>query len=115
MSDEQFMRQALALADRAAAVGEIPIGAIVVCDGKVVGSGYNLRESIPDATAHAEMIALQEACKNLQRWRLSDCTLYVTIEPCPNESAAVLRCHETKIDLILTVMVKYFYRLVQMR
>lgn len=90
MSDEQFMRQALALADRAAAVGEIPIGAIVVCDGKVVGSGYNLRESIPDATAHAEMIALREACKNLQRWRLSNCTLYVTIEPCPMCAGAIV-------------------------
>jgi len=76
------MAEALIEARRAAAEGEVPVGAIVVCEGRVVGRGRNARERLQDPTAHAELVALQEASRALQRWRLSGCTLYVTLEPC---------------------------------
>ena len=78
----EFMKQALALAKEAAALGEVPVGAVVVKDGQIIGKGYNLRENNARATAHAEVIAIEEACRSLGTWRLSGCTLYVTLEPC---------------------------------
>ena len=78
-----FMEEAIKEAEKAAALGEVPIGAVVVCDGQIVGRGHNLRESNNDPTGHAEMIAIREAGKTLNNWRLADCTLYVTMEPCP--------------------------------
>lgn len=82
--DVGFMRRALALADEAAAAGEVPVGAVVVVDasGAVVGAGRNRREEDNDPTAHAEILALRQASQALSRWRLSGCTLYVTLEPC---------------------------------
>lgn len=76
------MSEALAQARLAADEGEVPIGAVVVCDGRVVGRGRNGRETRRDPTAHAEILALQEAARALGRWRLSGCALYVTLEPC---------------------------------
>lgn len=90
MTDEQYMNEALQQAKLAYAGGEIPIGCVIVCDGNIVGRGYNLRETLPDATAHAEIIALRQACEKLQRWRLSGCTLYVTVEPCPMCAGAIV-------------------------
>jgi len=81
-TDESFMRLALAQASLAASIGEAPIGAVVVHDGAVVASGYNRREIDADPSAHAELIALREAARALGRWRLSGCTVYVTLEPC---------------------------------
>ena len=81
--DEAFMREALAEAKQAAAVGEVPIGAIVVQDGAVIARAHNRRELEQDPSAHAEFLALCDAAKTLGRWRLSDCTVYVTLEPCP--------------------------------
>lgn len=81
--DERFMREALAEAKRAAAVGEVPIGAVVVRDGKVIARAHNRRELDQDPSAHAEFSALREAARTLGRWRLTDCTVYVTLEPCP--------------------------------
>ncbi len=80
---EQFMREALALAEQAAAEGEVPVGAVVVKDGVVIGRGRNRRERDKNALAHAEIEALNEACVHLNGWRLSGCDLYVTLEPCP--------------------------------
>jgi len=80
-SDYSFMRQALALATAAAARGEVPVGALVVCDNVVIAEAYNERESLPSALAHAEMTAISRATEKLGRWRLSGCTLYVTLEP----------------------------------
>ncbi|HEX6061102.1 MAG TPA: deaminase, partial [Candidatus Limnocylindria bacterium] len=80
--DERFMDQALAGARSAIAHGDVPIGALVVHDGIVVGTGHNARERDQDPTAHAELIALRESARTLGRWRLSDCALYVTLEPC---------------------------------
>ena len=80
--DERFMREALAAARAAIAHGDVPIGAVVVRDGQVIARAHNRREVDADPTGHAELIALREAAKTLGRWRLSDCALYVTIEPC---------------------------------
>ncbi len=81
-NDEMFMRAALAEAHRAGDEGEIPIGAVVVCGGRIVGRGHNMVESLCDATAHAEMQALTAAMNTLGGKYLSSCTLYVTVEPC---------------------------------
>ena len=80
--DEKFMREALAEARAAAAVGEVPIGAVVVRAGEIVARAHNRRELDQDPSAHAEFTALCAAARSLGRWRLSDCTVYVTLEPC---------------------------------
>jgi tRNA(adenine34) deaminase len=80
--DERFMREALELARGAAERGEVPVGAVAVCDGAVVGRGSNGREGQRDPTAHAELVAVQEAARTLGRWRLTGVTVYVTLEPC---------------------------------
>ena len=82
-SDIDFMQVALHEARLAGGEGEVPVGAVVVCDGRVVGRGRNACERLNDATAHAEMIAITAASQGLGTWRLEDCTLYVTLEPCP--------------------------------
>lgn len=81
--DETYMAMALAQAQQAEAIGEVPIGAIVVCEGAVVATGHNRREIDHDPAGHAELLAIREASRKLERWRLSDCTVYVTLEPCP--------------------------------
>ncbi len=81
--DKRFMREALKLARRAEAHGEVPVGAIVVRDGEIVAEGLNRRESWQDPTAHAELVAMRRAAEELGSWRLEDCTVYVTLEPCP--------------------------------
>ncbi|MBI5232642.1 MAG: nucleoside deaminase [Coriobacteriales bacterium] len=91
------MALALAEAERAQLIGEVPIGAVVVCEGAVVSAGYNRREIDHDPAGHAEFIAIREAAMRLERWRLSDCTVYVTLEPCPMcaglmHQARVARC-----------------------
>ena len=82
-SDETYMAMALAQARLAEQIGEVPIGAVVVCDGAVVSAGHNRREIDHDPAGHAEFLAIREASHALERWRLSDCTVYVTLEPCP--------------------------------
>ena len=84
------MAQALAEARLAAAEGEVPIGAVVVAEGRVVGRGRNARERLNDPTAHAEILALQEASRTLGRWRLAGATLYATLEPCPMCAGALV-------------------------
>ncbi|WP_019543103.1 tRNA adenosine(34) deaminase TadA [Selenomonas bovis] len=89
--DAFYMRAALAEAVQAYALGEVPIGAVLVDEtGEIVARGHNLRERDHDATAHAEMIAIRAACERLGRWRLSGLTLYVTIEPCPMCAGAIV-------------------------
>lgn len=84
------MRLALELAKQAAADGEVPVGAVVVCEGKVVGTGRNRREKEKNALCHAEIEAIDSACKTLGGWRLHKCDLYVTLEPCPMCSGAII-------------------------
>jgi tRNA(adenine34) deaminase len=96
--DDRFMAQALAEAKAAIEHGDVPIGAIVVHEGVVIGKGHNARELDQDPTAHAELIALREAALALKRWRLTECALYVTLEPCAMcAGAAVL----ARIDLVV--------------
>lgn len=92
MPDREFyMALALTLAEEAAAAGEVPVGCVVVGpDGTVIGRGRNLREETGDASAHAEMLAIREACRTLGDWRLEGCALYVTLEPCPMCAGAVI-------------------------
>lgn len=87
----QWMRMAMEEAEKAAAIGEVPIGAVIVRDGEIVGRGYNLRETTLDPTAHAEMIAIKQASEALGAWRLLDCRLYVTLEPCPMCAGAIVQ------------------------
>ena len=88
--DELYMQQALELAKDAAAAGEVPIGAVLVARGRVQGRGRNRREQAKDATCHAEMDAIREACAAMGGWRLPEATLYVTLEPCPMCAGAIL-------------------------
>ena len=88
--DEFYMGKALEEAKTAYAVGEIPIGAVSIYQKKAIARAYNLRESLPCATAHAELLAIEKACRVLGRWRLSGCTLYVTCEPCPMCAGAIV-------------------------
>ncbi len=88
-SREYYMRQALIEAQKAAAEGEIPIGAVIVCEGKIIARGHNLTETLHDPTAHAEMLAITAATNFLGGKYLNNCTLYVTIEPCPMCAAAL--------------------------
>ncbi|MCL1817243.1 MAG: tRNA adenosine(34) deaminase TadA [Clostridiales bacterium] len=95
--DFLYIKQALALACRAAREDEAPVGAIVVVDGVVVGQGYNRREGGRDATLHAEMIAIREACKTLGGWRLPCSTMYVTLEPCPMCAGALVQARVERL------------------
>ncbi len=88
--DERFLRMAMREADKSAAEGEVPIGCVIVKDGRVVGRGYNRMESLRDPTAHAEILAIGAASQALENWRLDGCTLYVTLEPCPMCAGAIL-------------------------
>ncbi len=89
--DEEYMEKALALARQAALMGEIPVGAVVVDEnGKIIGEGFNRREQLLSPTAHAEMLAIEQAAKTLKSRRLTGCTLYVTLEPCPMCAGAAM-------------------------
>jgi tRNA(adenine34) deaminase len=90
-ADERWMRLALGQAAQAAALGEVPVGAVAVHEGRVIGAGFNRKESDQDPTAHAEMIALRQAAKHLDNWRLIGVTLYATLEPCPMCAGAMIQ------------------------
>lgn len=81
--DERYMRMALTLAQEAAEIGEVPVGAVIVRGGEVIAAAGNRRETDRRATAHAELLAIEQACERVGSWRLHDCVLYVTLEPCP--------------------------------
>ena len=91
MQHEGFMAAALAEARLAAAAGEVPIGCVVVVDGEIIAAAHNQREGLSDATAHAEVLAIREAGRRLGAWRLSNATLYVTLEPCPMCAGALVQ------------------------
>ena len=88
--DVVWMGEALAEAERAAALGEVPIGAVVVCDGRKIAAAHNLTQTLQDPTAHAELVALRRAAQALGQWRLLGCILYVTLEPCAMCAGAIV-------------------------
>jgi tRNA(adenine34) deaminase len=96
-SDEYWMGFAIKEAEKAAEKGEIPIGAIIIKENKIIGRGHNLRETLQDPTAHAEMLAITSAAATLKSWRLEKCTLYVTLEPCPMCTGAILNARIPEI------------------
>ncbi|SFP91192.1 tRNA adenosine(34) deaminase TadA [Salibacterium halotolerans] len=91
VAEEQWMKAALEKAEQAEAEGEVPIGCVIVHQGEVIGTGYNQREGSQQASAHAEMLAIREACSFMGSWRLEECTLYVTLEPCPMCAGAIVQ------------------------
>ena len=95
--DREYMLLALELAQKAADEGEIPVGAVVVRDGEVIGRGRNRRENGGDPTAHAEVLAIREAAAAVGDWRLSDCTLYVTLEPCSMCTGAIINARVGRV------------------
>ncbi len=97
MSDEQFMRTALDLAKQAQATGEVPVGAVVVKDGKIIGRGFNAPISQRDPSAHAEMQALREAARNSGNYRLVGCELFVTLEPCLMCAGAIMHARIARV------------------
>lgn len=97
MNDSVFMDEAIALAKEAYALGEVPIGCVIVQDGKIVGRGKNTRETDKTALGHAEIQAISDACKNLGGWRLWNCTLYVTLEPCPMCAGAIINARIPRV------------------
>jgi tRNA(adenine34) deaminase len=94
---EAFMREALRLAQHAGRRDEVPVGAVVVKDGKIIARGYNLREHRRSPLAHAEILAIAKAAKRLGGWRLSGCTLYVTLEPCPMCAGAIVNARVDEV------------------
>lgn len=88
--NEKYMKEALRQAEKAAALGEAPIGAVIVRGGKIIARGYNTREGKKKATGHAEITAIERACKKLGGWRLPEASIYVTLEPCPMCSGAII-------------------------
>jgi tRNA(adenine34) deaminase len=97
MADTPFMSIALELAQAAAAMGEVPVGAVAVKDGVIIGRGHNRREVDADPFAHAELVAMREAAKALGAWRLSDVTVYVTLEPCVMCAGAMVQARLTRV------------------
>ena len=96
--DEKYMLEALKLAEKAMDEDEIPVGAIVVKNNEIIGCGYNQKERTKNPLKHAELIAIEEACKKIGDWRLNGCVLYVTLEPCPMCMGAIV---ETRIDKVV--------------
>lgn len=95
--ENKFMQAALKCAKKAFEEGEVPIGAVVVCDGKIISRGHNRRTKRQIATAHAEIEAIEKACKKLHSWRIPECEIYVTLEPCPMCMGAMLNSRIKKV------------------
>ena len=95
--DEVFMKEALVLAREAADAGEVPVGCVIVRNGEIVGRGRNRREGDKSALAHAELEAIDDACRRLGGWRLWECTLYVTLEPCPMCAGAIVNARIPRV------------------
>lgn len=87
--EDLFLKEALLEAEKSKQIGEVPVGAVIVKDGVIIARGHNLKESLKDCTAHAEILAIRQASSLLKNWRLSNCEMYVTLEPCPMCAAAI--------------------------
>lgn len=91
LTEQKYMREAIRQAKKAAALGDVPIGCVIEYQGKIIGRGYNRRMADKTVLAHAEIIAIRKACKKMGDWRLEDCTMYVTLEPCPMCAGAIVQ------------------------
>lgn len=97
MNEEKWMKEAIKQALKAKEKDEVPIGCVIVKDDKIISKSYNLREYMQQSIAHAEILAIQKACKKLGTWRLEDCELYVTLEPCPMCAGAIIQSRISKV------------------
>ena len=97
MNDEQFMQEAIEEAKKARERREVPIGAVIVHDGKIIARGYNVRETTQTTLSHAELVAMKRANEVIGSWRLEDCTLYVTLEPCPMCAGAIVQSRMKRV------------------
>ncbi len=104
MAHRDYMKRAVELAELAYKMGEVPVGAVVVYKGQIIGEGYNRRETDNSATAHAEIIAIEEACRYLKSWRLEDCVLYVTLEPCAMCTGAIIN---SRIKMVVYSLIDF--------
>lgn len=104
MAHRDYMKRAVELAHMAYKMGEVPVGAVVVHNGKIIGEGYNRREIDNMATAHAEILAIEQACRNLNSWRLENCTLYVTLEPCAMCTGAIIN---SRIKMVVYSLIDF--------
>ena len=95
--DEKYMKEAIKQAKKAYALGEVPIGCVIVYEDRIIGRGYNRRTSDKNTLAHAEIIAIRKACRKMGDWRLEDCTMYVTLEPCQMCSGAIVQSRMKKV------------------
>jgi len=98
-NEEKFMTAALREAKKAAAIGEVPIGCVIVMDGKIIARGYNKRTTSANVLNHAEIIAIRKACRKRGDWRLEECELYVTLEPCPMCAGAIVQARIPKVHI----------------
>ena len=96
-TDEKYMREAIKQAKKAAAIDEVPIGCVIVYEGKIIGRGYNQRNKKKSTLAHAEILAMQKAMKVIGDWRLEGCTMYVTLEPCPMCAGAIVQARVDRV------------------
>ena len=97
MDHQDYMRRALELAQQAREQGDVPVGCVIVRDGEIIGEGRNRREETGDATAHAEMEAIRQACQRTGSWRLHGCTMYVTLEPCPMCAGGIINARVDEV------------------
>ena len=95
--DERYMKEAVRQAKKAAALGDVPIGCVIVHDGRVIARGYNRRMADHNTLSHAEIIAIKKACKKMGDWRLEECTMYVTLEPCPMCAGAIVQARIPRV------------------
>jgi tRNA(adenine34) deaminase len=95
--EEKYMKEAIRQAKKAAALGEVPIGCVIVYQGKIIGRGYNRRKVDQTVLGHAEILAIRKACRYMGDWRLEDCTMYVTLEPCPMCAGAIVQARIPKV------------------
>ena len=96
-TDEKWMKEAIKQAEKAKKLDEVPIGCVIVLDGKIIARGYNRRNTDHTSLAHAEMMAIKKACKKIRDWRLEDCTLYVTLEPCQMCAGAIVQSRVKRV------------------
>ncbi len=96
-TDEKFMKEAIRQAKKAAAIGDVPIGCVIVCEDKIIARGYNKRNRNKSVLAHAELLAISKACKKTGDWRLEECTMYITLEPCQMCAGAIIQARIPRV------------------